>query len=47
MASPRLSTAGMSLQYAVETNAGARPTSGYTKIIEIKNVVIPLTQPNR
>lgn len=37
MASPRLSTAGMSLQYAVETNAGARPTSGYTKIIEIKN----------
>lgn len=38
MASPRVSTAGMSLQYAVETTAGVRPTSGYTIIPEIKSM---------
>ena len=38
MASPRLSTAGMTLQYAVETSAGTRPTTGYTKIPEVKSM---------
>lgn len=38
MASPRVSTAGMSLQYAVEATAGARPTSGYTIIPEVKSM---------
>lgn len=38
MASPRVSTAGMSLQYAVEETAGTRPTSGYTIIPEIKSM---------
>lgn len=38
MASPRVSTAGMSLQYAVETTAGTRPTAGYTIIPEIKSM---------
>lgn len=38
MASPRLSTAGMTLQYAVETTAGTRPTTGYTKIPEVKSM---------
>lgn len=32
-----LSTAGVSVQYAVETVAGTRPTSGYTKIIGVKS----------
>lgn len=36
--SERLSTAGMSLQYAVEVTAGTRPTSGYTVIPEIKTM---------
>lgn len=36
--SKRLSTAGMSLQYAVEVTAGARPTSGYKTIPEIKSM---------
>lgn len=36
--SQRFSTAGMSLQYAVETTAGTRPTSGYTIIPEIKSM---------
>lgn len=36
--SERLSTAGMTLQYAVETSAGTRPTSGYTIIPEIKSM---------
>lgn len=36
--SERLSTAGMSLQYAVETVAGERPTTGYTIIPEIKSM---------
>lgn len=36
--SERLSTAGMSLMYAVETTAGTRPTSGYTAIPEIKSM---------
>lgn len=38
MASPRVSTAGMSLQYAVETTAGVRPTTGYKTIPEIKSM---------
>ena len=38
MASPRLSTAGMTLQYAVETSPGVRPTTGYIKIPEIKTM---------
>lgn len=51
MASPRLSTAGMTLQYAVETSAGTRPTTGYTKIPEVKSMPsfnpspTPLTPP--
>ena len=32
-----LSTAGIKLLYAVETNAGTRPTSGYTRIRGIKS----------
>lgn len=36
--SQRVSTAGMSLQYAVETTAGVRPTSGYQIIPEIKSM---------
>lgn len=36
--SERLSTAGMSLMYAVETTAGTRPTSGYKVIPEIKTM---------
>lgn len=36
--SERLSTAGMSLQYAVEATKGTRPTSGYTEIPEIKSM---------
>lgn len=35
MAAPRLSTAGMTLQYAVESEAGTRPTTGYTEIPEV------------
>ena len=38
MASPRYSTAGMFLCYAVETTAGTRPTSGYTTIPEVKSM---------
>ena len=36
--SERLSTAGMSLMYAVETTKGTRPTSGYKAIPEIKTM---------
>ena len=36
--SERLSTAGMSLMYAVETSKGTRPTSGYKAIPEIKTM---------
>lgn len=36
--SERLSTAGMTLQYAVETTKGTRPTSGYAVIPEIKSM---------
>lgn len=32
-----LSTAGVSLVYAVETTAGTRPTSGYTKLTGLKS----------
>lgn len=38
MASPRLSTAGMTLQYATETTPGTRPTTGYIKIPEVKSM---------
>lgn len=34
----RLTTLGMTLSYAVETTAGTRPTTGYTKIPEVKTV---------
>lgn len=37
-ASNRLSTAGMSLMYAVETTAGNRPTEGYTRVPEVKSI---------
>lgn len=46
MASPRVSTAGMSLQYAVEETAGTRPTTGYTPIIEIKTTPATGSAPN-
>lgn len=36
--SERFSTAGMWLGYAAEATAGTRPTSGYTKIPEIKSI---------
>lgn len=36
--SSRYSTAGMYLCYAVEETAGTRPTTGYTKIPEIKSM---------
>lgn len=36
--SERLSTAGMSLMYAVEVTKGERPTTGYTAIPEIKSM---------
>ena len=36
--SERLSTAGMSLMYAVETTRGTRPTTGYKIIPEIKTM---------
>lgn len=36
--SERLSTAGMSLQYAVESTPGTRPTSGWKKIPEVKSM---------
>lgn len=38
MAGIRLSTAGITVNYAVETTAGTRPTAGYTKIPEIKEI---------
>ena len=34
----RFSTAGMRLYYAVEATAGERPTSGLTKIPEVKSI---------
>lgn len=34
----RLSTAGVTLNYAVETTAGTRPTTGYIEIPEIKSI---------
>ena len=33
-----LSTAGVSLNYAVETTSGTRPTTGYTKLTGIKAI---------
>lgn len=36
--SERFSTAGMHLVYAVEATAGTRPTTGYTKIPEVKSM---------
>lgn len=36
--SERLSTAGMSLQYAVEETAGTRPTTGYKIVPEVKTM---------
>lgn len=43
MSAPRLSTAGMTLSYCVETTAGTRPSSGFTKIPEVK--ATPSTNP--
>lgn len=34
----RLSTAGISLKYAVETASGVRPTTGYLTIPEVKEI---------
>lgn len=34
----RLSTAGITLKYAVETTKGAKPTTGYTEVPEIKEI---------
>lgn len=36
--SQRFSTAGMRLYYVVEATAGTRPTSGLTKIPEVKSI---------
>lgn len=36
--SERVSTAGMTLQYCVETTKGTRPTTGYTKVPEVKSM---------
>lgn len=36
--SERVSTAGMSLQYAVESTAGTRPTTGYQIVPEVKSM---------
>lgn len=36
--SERVSTAGMTLQYCVETTAGTRPTTGYTEVPEVKSM---------
>ena len=33
-----VSTAGLTLKYAVETTKGTRPTTGYTQVARIKNV---------
>lgn len=38
MAGIQLSTAGVTLNHAVETVAGTRPTTGYTEIPEIKSI---------
>lgn len=44
--SERLSTLGMSLQYAVETTAGERPVSGYKEIPEVKSLPSLNPSPN-
>lgn len=44
--SERLSTAGMLLLYAVETEKGTRPTAKYTEIPEIKSMPSFNPQPN-
>lgn len=36
--SERLSTAGITLQYAIETEKGVRPTTGYKEVPEVKSV---------
>lgn len=38
MARIDLTTAGVSIQYAVETTAGQRPTTGYTKVTGVKSI---------
>lgn len=40
------STAGMTLKYCVETTAGARPTTGYTEIPEVKSMPSYGDEPN-
>lgn len=44
--SERISTLGMSLQYAVEEVAGTRPTSGYKTIPEVKSMSSLNPSPN-
>ena len=44
--SQRLSTAGMTLSYAVEATSGTRPTTGYTLIPEVKATPSTNPQPN-
>ena len=41
-----VSTAGMLVKYAVETTAGARPTSGYTTIPGVKMIPAVFNEPN-
>ena len=41
-----VSTAGMSLKYAVEATAGTRPTSGYTTIPGVKAIPAVFNEPN-
>ncbi len=44
--SQRLLSAGASLSYCVETTAGTRPTSGYTKVPEVKTTPSTNQAPN-
>ena len=46
MAINRLSTAGLTLSWASESTAGTRPTTGYTKVPEIKDTPSFNPEPN-
>lgn len=46
MAGIPISTAGITLKYAVETTAGTRPTTGYTQIKGITNIGDINPEPN-
>lgn len=41
-----VSTAGISLKYAVEASAGTRPTSGYTVVPGVKAIPAVFNEPN-